>query len=241
MLELEKQMKNKTLNRKLHNALDFEWKLFRPVRLWNESFKTCQLLNGINDFFRSVRFWVQCFSINVSEEEILFWKSGFQLNFFKKIRSRQNFFIWKITRSLKILQKNNQFIAFGVFFKKHDFEIKFSVEQQILKKKFIKTQVLNCPFWEIFSFRNKFFSHKGKFAIKELTKCQILNWLFSSCEYSFHYVLIFQLNYYSPISFWFKKFNHLFWNPNLAPPHLIYPMFSFKQQCSITAYNIIVN
>ena len=107
------------------------------MRLWIESFSTCQILNWefiVPEDIENKTFWI-----------IIFWRKFIfqKLRFLSSIFIQKSDFDQKITSEKKLSDsicsgKNNKFFTFRAYFKKHDFEASFFIENQSLKRNFLK-------------------------------------------------------------------------------------------------------
>ena len=102
--EPEKQDKNQISEQKFWNLSDFELKFSQRVRFWFEVFATPQILD-----------WQKYNALD------------FELEVFRDVRFWKMFASKKITFWFFLLRENDIFCIFRAFFKKHDFQLKFSV------------------------------------------------------------------------------------------------------------------
>ena len=158
------------------------------MRLWIESFSTCQILNRefiVPEDIENKTFWI----INFWRKYI-FQKPGY----FRSIFIQKSDFDQKFTSEKKLSDsicsgKNNIVFSFRAYFKRHDFEVNLFFENQksgifwkkirILKRSFFPTN------WKVFESRvfrpggfRKFFSN-NRFVQREF--------FFWNLDFEFHF------------------------------------------------------
>ena len=121
----------------IYNASEFELKILRRVRFWNEDFTTREILKK-NKFLKSM----------ILKKKIWTHKITFCLILTRKMRK---FCVLRAYLRSTILKKKK-------FFKKHDFEEKyFSKKHDFEWKSFVKSVNLNKDFFVLSDFETKFF------------------------------------------------------------------------------------
>ena len=146
-----------------------------------------------NDIFQNVRFLIEnLWSRQISKttffewsyfgKNLIFEKSGFEFNFFWKIRFRWKNLIWKKLIWLNLHRRKQQnFSFFLLFFKRHDFEANLFVENKSLKWSFFRKKRIS--FWSKFfrrkgAFERKFFQHvrfwMETFSFRQTSKTKLL-------------------------------------------------------------------
>ena len=106
------------------------------MKFWNENIQKCQVLYW--EFFVPADFLIKIFSNNHILEKKNSRNSVIEFNFYWEIRFRSKVHIWKKLSDSICSGKNNIVFTFRAYFKRHDFETSFFIENQSLKRNFWK-------------------------------------------------------------------------------------------------------
>ena len=132
------------------------------MRLWIESFSTCQILN--REFIVREDFKNKTFRIIIFQRKTKFEKTSFEFNFWET-RFRWKNHIWKNRFDSVWAIQSNRIFNFRAYFKEHDSEAKLFIENQSLKGNF----------WKKESDSEAFFFNKLRFWFENFSSRQILN------------------------------------------------------------------
>ena len=121
------------------------------MKIWKEKFPKCQVLNW--DFFVPADFENKTFWIINLWRKSNFRKIYFEFNFCSEISFRWKIHISELTFWLNLLRKKNKIFNFRAEFKRHGFEANLFIENQSLKRIFLKK---SHPLKQFFFYKLRF-------------------------------------------------------------------------------------